>query len=136
MACAGGADDVFQFLGEALVLTDFEAFYQVRLQTMGMPDTAYRGLTDAHFCGHRARAPVGGVGLAAISISVLPSAAKSTTLARSICRAGSERDLAHCCRVFRCELSRVTGGATRIGRLLDYRDVRIALLATIYDALH
>jgi len=53
------ADDVLQFLGEALVLTDFEALYQVRLQTMGMPDTAYRGLTDAHFCGHRARTPVG-----------------------------------------------------------------------------
>ena len=45
-----------------------------------------------------------------------------TTLARSICRAGRERDRAHCCNVFRCVLSRVTGGATRIVRLLDYRD--------------
>jgi hypothetical protein len=84
----------------------------------------------SHACEQRGRR------LAAISISVLPSAAKSTTLARSTCRAGRERDLAHCCRVSRCELLRVTDGATRIGRLLDYRDVPMALLVTIYDALH
>ena len=29
---------------------------------MGMPDAAHRGLTDAHFSGHRARAPMGCVG--------------------------------------------------------------------------
>src|SRR5262249_11684553 len=59
-----------------------------------------------------------------ISQTVFPPAANNTILARSICRAGRERDLTHCCRVSRCDLSMVTGGATRIGRLLDCRDVR------------
>src|SRR6516164_2184729 len=74
--------------------------------------------------------------LAAISKSVLPSAAKRTTLARSTCRAGRERDRAHCCRVSRCDGLMMTGGATRIGRLLNYRDVPETIFVTIYDALH
>jgi hypothetical protein len=41
---------------------------------------------------------------------------------RWTCRAGRERDLAHCCRISRCDGAMITGGATRIGRLLNHRD--------------
>src|SRR5215467_11165510 len=33
-------NDVFQFLGEALVLADLEAFEKMRLEPMGVPDPA------------------------------------------------------------------------------------------------
>ena len=55
-------NDVFQFLGEALVLADLEAFEKMRLEPMGVPDPAYRSFADTHFGGHRTRASMGGVG--------------------------------------------------------------------------
>jgi hypothetical protein len=53
--------------------------------------------------------------LAAIYRSVFPSAGSSTTLERSTWRADRVRDLAHCLKVFFCESSITTAGATRIG---------------------
>src|SRR5215471_16739844 len=73
---------------------------------------------------------------AAISRSVLPAAASSTTLARSTWRAGSEREPAHCFKVSCWEASNTTGGAMRIAASPHYRDAHQMILVTIYDALH
>src|SRR5207248_5252067 len=54
--------DVFQFLGEALVLADLEALQKMRLQPMGVPDAAHRCLADTHFGGHCPGAPMSGIG--------------------------------------------------------------------------
>ena len=73
---------------------------------------------------------------AAISKSVRPAAAKSTTLARSICRAGREREPAHCFKVAFWEASSTTGGAMRISASPHYRNAPPTILVTIYDAVH
>ena len=38
----------------------------MRLQSVGVPDSPYRGFADTHFAGHAARAPVRGVGRRAL----------------------------------------------------------------------
>src|SRR5579863_2976109 len=53
--------DGFQFLREQCVITDFEGLHQMRLQTVGMPDTPDRGFAQARLCRHGPRAPVRGV---------------------------------------------------------------------------
>src|SRR5215831_6148640 len=51
-------DYILQFLDELGIVADLESFDQMGLQTVGTPDTAYAGLTDAHRLGHRAGAPL------------------------------------------------------------------------------
>src|SRR5215472_2971767 len=54
--------DVFQFLGETLILANLEALQKMRFQPMGVPDAAYRCLTDAHFDSHSPGTPMTGIG--------------------------------------------------------------------------
>ena len=55
------ADDIFQFLNEGGVVTDFETLHAMRLKTVTAPDMAHAGGADPHCGGHGTRAPVRGL---------------------------------------------------------------------------
>jgi hypothetical protein len=53
--------DSVQFLRELDIVADLETLHQMRLQTIGMPDTPDGGFAQARRGRHTARAPVRGV---------------------------------------------------------------------------
>jgi len=56
------SDDVVEFLGEARIVTELEGLDAMRFEIVSAPDAAHRRDADAGLGGHRAAAPVGGVG--------------------------------------------------------------------------
>src|SRR6266850_6615274 len=55
------AHDDFQLFRKPGIRADLEGLYQMRLETIGVPDTPYGGFAQSRRSRHRTRAPVHGI---------------------------------------------------------------------------
>src|SRR5665213_1096207 len=76
--------DGFQLFRELGVVADFEGLHQMRLEAVGMPDTAYARLAQSGRSRHRAGAPMRGIGGSACVVFSITSAVRASLMVRGL----------------------------------------------------